>query len=100
LLEPKEFDLFVQQGLGEMRLLLEQAEISMAKTNHKAASMEAELNSLRCQVLTLRYQLDAVDATDLTADVSQPQQVILSIVGGYQFECFRCCCCKCSGHCG
>ena len=71
-----------------MRLLLEQAEISMAKTNHKAASMEAELNSLRCQVLTLRYQLDAVDATDLTADVSQPQQVILSIVGGYQFECF------------
>ncbi|KAG0569257.1 hypothetical protein M758_6G073400 [Ceratodon purpureus] len=62
-----------QQGLGEMRLLLEQAERGMVKTNHKANSMEAELNTLRCQVLTLRYQLDAVDATDL-ADGSQLEQ--------------------------
>ena len=68
----------VQQGLGEMRLLLEQAERGMVKTNHKANSMEAELNTLRCQVLTLRYQLDAVDATDL-ADGSQLEQVILVV---------------------
>lgn len=62
-----------QQGLGEMRLLLEQAERGIVKTNHKANSMEAELNTLRCQVLTLRYQLDAVDATEL-ADANQSEQ--------------------------
>lgn len=69
----------VQQGLGEMRKLLEQAERGMVKTSHKANSMEAELNTLRCQVLTLRYQLDAVDATEL-ADGSQSEQVILIVV--------------------
>jgi len=68
----------VQQGLGEMRKLLEQAERGMVKTNHKANSMEAELNTLRCQVLTLRYQLDAVDATE-HADGSQSEQVILTV---------------------
>lgn len=62
-----------QQGLGEMRSLLEQAERGMVKTNHKANSMEAELNTLRCQVLTLRYQLDAVDATDLDGSHLQQQ---------------------------
>ena len=65
---------FLQHGLGEMRTLLEHAEIGMTKKNQKAASIEAELNGLRCQVLTLRYQLDALDGTSVTAG-DQPQQV-------------------------
>lgn len=62
-----------QQGLGELNLLLEQAERGIVKRSHKASSMEAELTTLRCQVLTLRYQLDAVEAAGLV-DASQSEQ--------------------------
>lgn len=64
----------MQQGLGELNLLLEQAERGIVKRSHKASSMEAELTTLRCQVLTLRYQLDAVEAAGLV-DASQSEQV-------------------------
>ncbi|KAH8954220.1 hypothetical protein BDL97_08G068300 [Sphagnum fallax] len=63
-----------QHELGEMRSLLEEAEIGIAKTHSKAASIEAELNRLRCQVLTLRYQLDAVDGTIAICGDQQQQQ--------------------------
>jgi hypothetical protein len=67
----------VQHELGEMRSLLEEAEVGIAKTHSKAASIEAELNGLRCQVLTLRYQLDAVDGTIAICGDQQQQQVVI-----------------------
>lgn len=50
-----------QHELGKMQSLLDRMEVDMARTNYQAATIEAEVIGLRCQVSTLQFQLNAVD---------------------------------------
>lgn len=50
-----------QHELGKMQSLLDRIEVDMARTNYQAATIEAEVIGLRCQVSTLQFQLNAVD---------------------------------------